>query len=99
MNVPESPRDSAPPAERRPDQAAETAGRRRSLASERELAKLGLVVSMGVLVATGLSRTPSSKRWHILAGAAFIGLSAWHHLLYSPAKNSGGPGRGKPAGS
>jgi hypothetical protein len=48
----------------------------------RDLVKLGLTVSLGVLVLTGMSRSRSARKWHVAAGAALVGLSAWHHLLY-----------------
>jgi hypothetical protein len=59
-------------------------------ASDRELAKLGLNIALGALVLTGLSRTRTSRKLHILAGGALIGLSVWHHMLYAPAGNGSG---------
>ncbi len=56
-------------------------GRQKRLA-DRELAKLGLAVAVGVLVVTGLSRSRSSRQLHVIAGGALVGLSVWHHLLY-----------------
>lgn len=54
--------------------------------TKRELAKLGLTVCLGVLVATGASRSRTSRRWHIIAGTALVGFSVWHHFLY-PSTN------------
>lgn len=56
--------------------------------SERELAKNGLIITMGVLVATGFIKSRGSRRLHLIAGGALIGLSAWHHMLYSPQKKN-----------
>lgn len=50
--------------------------------NKKELAKLGMTVCLGVLVATGMCRSRSSRRWHVIAGTALVGLSVWHHLLY-----------------
>ncbi len=55
---------------------------------EKNLAKLGMTVCLGLLVFTGMSSSPSSRRWHVLAGAGLIGFSAWHHWLY-PSGNRG----------
>ena len=60
---------------------------RRNRQSDRELAKLGMTVSLGILVATGLSRTHTSRRVHIWAGTALVGFSVWHHMLYAPSPN------------
>lgn len=54
--------------------------------TQRELAKLGLTVCLGVLAATGVSRSRNSRRWHVIAGTALVGLSVWHHLLYPSTK-------------
>lgn len=59
-------------------------------ATDRELAKLGLGLALGALVLTGLSRTRASRKLHILAGGALIGLSVWHHMLYVPLGNDSG---------
>lgn len=51
-------------------------------------AKLGMGLSLGALVATGiLSRTrgpwqPGARTMHVCAGAALIGFSYWHVTLY-----------------
>lgn len=59
------------------------------LPSERELVKYGLMAGMGVLVATGFSRTRFSRRVHVLTGTAVVGLSIWHHMLYAPKGKAG----------
>lgn len=61
---------------------------RRQRKADRELAKLGLAASLGVLVATGLSKNRSWKKLHVIAGSALVGLSIWHHLLYSSPKDN-----------
>jgi len=55
---------------------------------QRETAKLGMAVSLGVLVATGLasrlagSWTQGSRTLHLGAGVALVGFSYWHWTLY-----------------
>ena len=65
----------------------DAAGRRRRQ-SDRELAKLGLVVSVGALVATGLMKTRTGRMLHLVAGGTLIGLSVWHHKLYTNGKGN-----------
>ncbi len=58
------------------------------IARQRELAKLGMSVSLGTLVATGfLSRMAGSwpqgtRNLHLCAGVALVGFSYWHWTLY-----------------
>jgi len=59
-----------------------SAGRTSNLKRDKELAKKGLAVTLGALVVTGFMRTPQGRALHIAAGAALIGLSLWHHVLY-----------------
>ncbi|PID73999.1 MAG: hypothetical protein CSB33_00865 [Desulfobacterales bacterium] len=55
----------------------------------RELAKLGLTTTLGVLVVTGFSsRSATARKLHVLAGGALLGLSLWHSMLYQPKKRS-----------
>ena len=55
---------------------------------QREQAKVGMAVSLGVLVTTGfLSRlagawTPGTRNVHLCAGVALVGFSYWHWTLY-----------------
>ncbi|ADK83923.1 conserved hypothetical protein [Desulfarculus baarsii DSM 2075] len=58
-----------------------------ALARKRSLAKLGMSLSLGALVVTAFAGGKRAKNWHILAGGALVGFSAWHHALY------GKPGR------
>ncbi|BBO84056.1 hypothetical protein [Desulfosarcina ovata] len=50
---------------------------------QRELAKVGMVTSMGALLVTGFMGREAS-RLHIGAGLALIGFSYWHYRLYQP---------------
>jgi hypothetical protein len=63
-----------------------SAGRQFTLRRRRAAAKLGMTVSLGVLVITGMNGSRASRRWHVAAGAALIGFSAWHHQLYPSSK-------------
>ena len=55
---------------------------------KRKYAKTGMTVSMGVLAVTGFMQGKGPKALHIWSGAALIGFSMWHHMLYRPkAKN------------
>jgi len=60
--------------------------RRRQMESKRSAAKIGLTMSMGALVATGLMRGRGARILHIWSGLALIGFSAWHHQLYRSAR-------------
>jgi hypothetical protein len=50
---------------------------------QRELAKIGMVVSMGTLLVSGFMGREAS-RVHIGSGLALIGFSYWHYTLYQP---------------
>jgi hypothetical protein len=50
---------------------------------QRELAKIGMVASMGTLLITGFMGREAS-RLHIGSGLALIGFSYWHYRLYQP---------------
>ncbi|PID40002.1 MAG: hypothetical protein CR984_05475 [Proteobacteria bacterium] len=52
-----------------------------STREQRELAKLGMVASMGTLLVTGFMGREAS-RLHIGSGLALIGFSYWHYRLY-----------------
>ena|GEM_PF-2448471 len=51
---------------------------------KRDAVKLGLALCLGATVITGMGGSKTSRRLHVIAGAALVGLSAWHHLLYTP---------------
>lgn len=71
-----------------PDISSEN--KRGKLKTRKKQAKIGLAVSIGVLVATGFGGSKTAKSLHIAAGAALVGLSVWHHSLYrtKPRKDS-----------
>ncbi|SKA71351.1 hypothetical protein SAMN02745704_00124 [Paucidesulfovibrio gracilis DSM 16080] len=53
--------------------------------TKKSMAKAGMAVSLGTLVATGLmetSKTPTLKRVHLWSGFALVGFSYWHYSLY-----------------
>jgi hypothetical protein len=55
------------------------------MSQKRTLAKAGMAVSLGTLVATGLLETTRSaglKRLHLWSGFALVGFSYWHYSLY-----------------
>ena len=55
-----------------------------TLEDKRKYAKVGMTVSMGLLTATGFMQKKGGKALHIWSGAALIGFSLWHHMLYQP---------------
>jgi hypothetical protein len=58
---------------------------RRSKGSQpRAAAKIGMSISLGALVATGLLPGVRSRHLHIWSGLALVGFSIWHHSLYQP---------------
>ena len=67
-----------------------------SLARQRELAKVGMSVSLAVLVVTGFTgahKRGPSRTLHLASGATLVGFSLWHHCLYGkpaakPQENS-----------
>jgi len=52
---------------------------------QKEIAKVGMTVSMGITVATAF-KMKSRKVLHVGAGVALVGFSLWHHLLYQGKK-------------
>lgn len=66
--------------------AAGKVSRAGEIRRKRDNVKLGLAVCLGATVITGLVNSKTSRRLHVVAGAALVGLSAWHHLLYTPKK-------------
>ena len=58
--------------------------RRAQLAKNKKTAKIGMTVSLGALVVTGLMDGRGAKISHICSGIALIGFSVWHHQLYKP---------------
>lgn len=57
------------------------------LETKREVAKIGMTASLVTLVATSFYlKTKTMKTLHTAAGAAMVGFSFWHHMLYQPNK-------------
>ena len=50
--------------------------------SKQEIAKIGMVTTLGLTVATSLKMKGINKKIHIGAGVAFCGFALWHHYLY-----------------
>ncbi len=48
----------------------------------RQIAKAGLIASMGILAVSGFIRSKTARRVHVAAGIAALGLSVWHYTLY-----------------
>jgi len=50
---------------------------------QKEIAKVGMTVSMGLTVATAFKmKNRNMKNLHVTAGVALVGFSLWHHMLY-----------------
>lgn len=50
---------------------------------QKEIAKVGMTVTMGVTVVTAFKmKNKTMKNLHVGAGVALVGFSLWHHLLY-----------------
>lgn len=64
-----------------------------ALTDKRTLAKAGMAVSLGTLVATGLmenNRNDTLKRVHLWSGFALVGFSYWHYTLYQKPSTASG---------
>lgn len=54
-----------------------------ALDSKREIAKLGMSVSLLTCVGSAFfMKNNSAKTIHLLSGVALVGFSIWHHSLY-----------------
>jgi hypothetical protein len=71
------------PEKRMPNQTVHAQEPFLSLKEKRDLAKLGMIASMGTLLVTGFMGREAS-RLHIGSGLALIGFSYWHYTLYQP---------------
>lgn len=59
------------------------------LETKKEVAKIGMVASMAVVVGTSFAmKSKAMKNLHIGAGATLVGFSLWHHFLYQPVKKN-----------
>jgi hypothetical protein len=62
------------------------------LETKKEVAKIGMAVSLAVVTATSIyMKNRVMKNLHIGAGFALIGFSVWHHTLYQPGKATKAP--------
>lgn len=54
---------------------------------QKEVAKIGMVASLGVVTLTGfMMKNKVVKGLHLGSGFALIGFSYWHHKLYQQKK-------------
>jgi hypothetical protein len=58
--------------------------RRARMDEKKSVAKVGMTLSLGALVITGLMQGRGAKILHIWSGVALVGFSVWHHCLYQP---------------
>ena len=57
------------------------------LDTKKEIAKIGMTLSLGTLVLTSLNlKSKTSKVLHTTSGVTLLGFSIWHHFLYKPDK-------------
>jgi hypothetical protein len=52
-----------------------------TLSEQRQIAKAGMVGSMGGLFATGFIRSKAARILHPWLGWALLGFSIWHHIV------------------
>ncbi len=58
-----------------------------NLETKKELAKIGMSVSMGLTVLSSFSmKSKTMKNIHLGAGVALVGFSFWHYALYEKDK-------------
>ena len=48
---------------------------------KKQIAKAGMMISLGSLVLTGLTHFRGHKNFHTWSGIALLGFSFWHHRL------------------
>ena len=69
------------------------------LEKQREIAKMGMGVSLALTASTALlMKNPTASKLHTLSGVALVGFSLWHYSLYPKAhasKTSASAGAGK----
>jgi hypothetical protein len=51
---------------------------------QRDIAKAGMVSSLGTLFLTGFFKFKGARSLHTWAGWALLGFSIWHHVLSTP---------------
>jgi hypothetical protein len=57
-----------------------------ALVEQRELAKIGMVGSLGGLFVTGFLRSKAARMLHPWLGWALLSFSIWHHMVSKPQK-------------
>jgi hypothetical protein len=57
-----------------------------SRSEQRDVAKAGMITSLGTLVLTGFFRFKGAGLLHTWAGLFLVGFSLWHHVLNQPRK-------------
>ncbi|MDR2100638.1 MAG: hypothetical protein LBP40_07435 [Campylobacteraceae bacterium] len=58
-----------------------------NLKLKREIAKVGMSASLGILTLSAfMLKNKSARKAHVAAGIALIGFSYWHHKLYQSNK-------------
>lgn len=61
------------------------------LEKQREVAKMGMGVSLALTASTALlMKNPTASKLHILSGVALVGFSLWHYSLYPHASKTSG---------
>ena len=51
---------------------------------KKSVAKTGMTLSLGALIATGCMKGKGARIFHIWSGIALVGFSFRHHNLYQP---------------
>ena len=64
------------------------AGRKNQAIDQREIAKAGMISSLGTLVISGFFKFNGAKMLHTWAGWALLGFSIWHHMLSTSKSKS-----------
>jgi len=62
--------------------------KRKKIEEQKSVAKIGMTLSMGSLIVTGMMKGRGAKTLHIWSGIALVGFSFWHHNLYPSAKRN-----------
>lgn len=58
-----------------------------SLESKREMAKIGMGVSLALTTLSALNmQNQSANKLHVISGIALVGFSLWHYSLYPKEK-------------
>ena len=68
------------------------AGEQVSIATQKSVAKMGMVSSLGGLLVSGFLRFQGARALHLTSGWAFLCFSLWHFLLNQPRSKARTPG-------